>query len=306
MSKSAILSSSIVKKYWMALTGLFLCLFLVGHLLGNLQLITHTGESGKMAFNEYAHFMATNPFIKIMAYLTYFSILFHAIDGFLLTYQNIKARPKKYAYNKPGENSSTPSRYMAILGTLVLVFIVMHMANFWFKTKVSNEPMPLHTVVKTIEFQSQNPQTGMPMQQSVEVTYMPTTNGELKEFRYKDPKSGETQEAFDIKHGTELYDKRSELKVGEGYKDLHGLVFSYFGKQKEGFPKNEYAWLAVAFYVLSMAVLAFHLWHGFSSAFQTLGLRSKKYVGAISMAGKVFAIVIPLAFAIIPILIHLS
>ena len=100
MSKSAILKSSIAKKWWMALTGLFLCLFLVGHLLGNLQLFI-SGEEGQRAFNEYAYFMTHNPFIKIMSYVTYLSILFHAIDGIMLTVQNKKARPINYAYNKP-------------------------------------------------------------------------------------------------------------------------------------------------------------------------------------------------------------
>ena len=61
MSKSAFIKSSIAKKYWMALTGLFLCLFLVGHLIGNLQLIVKTGEEGRRAFNEYAYFMTHNP-----------------------------------------------------------------------------------------------------------------------------------------------------------------------------------------------------------------------------------------------------
>ena len=98
MSKSAILKSSIAKKWWMALTGLFLCLFLVGHLLGNLQLIFITGEEGKVAFNEYAYFMTHNPFIKVMSYITYFSILFHAVDGIALTIQNKKARPVKSSY----------------------------------------------------------------------------------------------------------------------------------------------------------------------------------------------------------------
>lgn len=308
MSKSAILSSSIVKKYWMALTGLFLCLFLVGHLLGNLQLITHTGESGKLAFNEYAHFMATNPFIQIMAYLTYFSILFHAIDGFMLTFQNKKARPQNYAYNRPGTNSSTPSRYMAVLGTLVLVFICLHMANFWYTSKVSSEPMPLQTVVKNIDYpMGQDPQTGMPITQTIEVTYMYMTNGSLREYQFVEPKSGEKQEALEIKNGTEIHDKRGGIKIGEGYKDLHGLVLSYFGKKQDNYPiKNDYAWLAVLFYTISMAVLAFHLWHGFASAFQTLGLRTRKFAGAITSAGKIFAILIPLAFALIPILIYFS
>ena len=123
MSKSAILSSSIAKKYWMALTGLFLCLFLVGHLLGNLQLILKAGEEGKRAFNEYAYFMTHNPLIKVMSYLTYLSILFHAVDGILLTIQNKKARPIGYAHNSPNANSKFFARQMAVLGSIILIFI---------------------------------------------------------------------------------------------------------------------------------------------------------------------------------------
>ena len=144
MSKSAFIKSSIAKKYWMALTGLFLCLFLVGHLIGNLQLIIKTGEEGRRAFNEYAYFMTHNPAIMVLSYLTYFSILFHAIDGIALFIQNKKARPVSYAYTKPSANSSLASRSMALLGTLVLVFIATHMSNFWWKMKVSDE-VPLHT-----------------------------------------------------------------------------------------------------------------------------------------------------------------
>ena len=66
MSNSALIKSSIAKKYWMALTGLFLCLFLVGHLIGNLQLIIKTGEEGRRAFNEYAYFMTHNPTIMVV------------------------------------------------------------------------------------------------------------------------------------------------------------------------------------------------------------------------------------------------
>ena len=71
--------------------------------------------------------MTHNPAIKVLSYLTYFSILFHAIDGIALFVQNKKARPVAYAYSKPSANSSMPSRYMALLGTLVLVFIATHM-----------------------------------------------------------------------------------------------------------------------------------------------------------------------------------
>ena len=144
MSKSALLKSSIAKKYWMALTGLFLCTFLVGHLLGNLQLAFKAGEEGRQAFNEYAYFMAHNPMIKILSYLTYISILFHTIDGILLTIKNKKSRPVKYAKNNANANSSSTSRNMALLGSLILIFIVTHMANFWYKAKISSDPFPLH------------------------------------------------------------------------------------------------------------------------------------------------------------------
>ena len=78
MAKSALLKSSIAKKYWMALTGLFLCLFLAGHLAGNLQLLLPNASE---KFNAYALFMTTNPAVKILSYLTYISIIFHAVDG---------------------------------------------------------------------------------------------------------------------------------------------------------------------------------------------------------------------------------
>ena len=131
MSNSALIQSSLAKKYWMAATGLFLVLFLIGHLAGNLQLLV-SGEEGLLAFNEYAKFMTTNPVVKILSYLTYLSILFHVIDGIMLTIQNKKARPTNYAYSKPSANSLWTSRNMALLGTIILIFIILHMRQFWF------------------------------------------------------------------------------------------------------------------------------------------------------------------------------
>src|SRR5690606_1895556 len=101
-------------------TGLFLCVFLIGHLAGNLQLIF--GDA--LQFNQYALFMTSNPAVKILSYLTYISIVFHAVDGILLTIQNRKARPIGYAKENAAANSPWASRNMAVLGTLILVFIV--------------------------------------------------------------------------------------------------------------------------------------------------------------------------------------
>lgn len=137
--KSALLGSSLVKKYWMALTGLFLCTFLVVHLGGNLVLLR--GEEARLDFNAYAKFMTTFPVIKAISYLLYFSILFHSFDGILLTLQNRAARPVKYYYNRPEANSTWQSRNMALLGTIILAFIVTHMANFWYKMHFGNIPL---------------------------------------------------------------------------------------------------------------------------------------------------------------------
>ena len=80
MAQNGILKSSLAKKYAMAATGLFLCLFLAGHLTGNLQLFTAASDGGRQ-FNEYAKFMTTFPAVKVLSYLTYFAVLFHLVDG---------------------------------------------------------------------------------------------------------------------------------------------------------------------------------------------------------------------------------
>ena len=293
MSKSALLKSSIAKKYWMALTGLFLCLFLVGHLAGNLQLILKTGEEGKRAFNEYAYFMAHNPAIKILSYLTYISLIFHAVDGIMLAFQNKKARPVAYAYNNPSANSSMASRNMAVLGTIILVFIATHMANFWWKAKISSDKFPLH--IKELTVEDNNPMTGQV--QKVNVKLYLTTSGDYVPV-----------DQLEVKNKTDLYAKGVDLKMAEGYKDLHSLVFAFFGhnKTKEGFPANGMALGAVIFYTLSMLVLGFHLWHGFSSAFQSLGVNHSSFTPLIKKAGYGFAVIVPLLFAIIPILIFIT
>ena len=152
MSNSGILRSSLAKKYVMALSGLFLCLFLLGHLAGNLQLF-NTSAEGQLAFNEYAHFMTTFPLVKLLSYLTYAAVLFHVVDGIVLTMQNRKARPTGYVKEKGSANASWSSRNMGILGTIILVFLVSHMQNFWYEMHFGGiGPDPaglkdLHTVV---------------------------------------------------------------------------------------------------------------------------------------------------------------
>lgn len=317
MSKSALLKSSLAKKYWMAFTGLFLCLFLVGHLIGNLQLITKVGEEGRRAFNEYAHFMQHNIFIKVMSYVTYISILFHAIDGLMLAVQNKKARPVQYAKNNANANSSSFARQMAVLGSIILIFIATHMVNFWAKMHFGG--LNLHSVTTTeSRVIGQDPTTGQQMERNFEISSYLTTKGDYLEYITFEPidklyvnfnthaveKEKKNAENIKVVDGTLLYDKKSGLQVAEGYKDLHSAVMAFFGKPANGVPASEFAVLWVIFYTLSMAVLSFHLMHGFSSAFQSLGIRHPRYTPFIGIFGKIFAVIVPAAFAIIPIAIY--
>lgn len=303
----------------MALTGLFLCVFLIGHLAGNLQLLKD-GVEAKRAFNEYAHFMGTNIFIKVLSYLTYISILFHAIDGILLTVQNKKARPVKYAYEKPNTNSKWYSRSMAVLGTLILIFIVLHMQHFWYKMKVSSAPMPLH-VEKTYEPQrvgeGKIEDAETQMYYTTNHSYVPaeqvTRKGKGGVELHADMESVLQQ----IEQIDQTYKPKGQNpKIGEGYKDLHSVVYAFFGHNKSdegvtaadktGLSANKYALPFVILYVVSMAVLAFHLMHGFASAFQSLGLNHRRYNKLIKITGTAFAIIVPLLFAIIPVVIYLT
>jgi succinate dehydrogenase / fumarate reductase, cytochrome b subunit len=232
MAKSALLKSSLAKKYWMAFTGLFLCIFLVGHLLGNLQLLLPVSESARDQFNEYGLFMTTNPLVMILSYITYFSILFHAIDGVILTINNNKARPKGYVSYKPSTNSTWSSRNMGLLGTVIFAFIVLHMNAFWAKMKFGGLDNTIYTT-----------------------------------------------------------------ESGARVKDLYSLTIGTF-------QDPDYGLIFVIIYLIAMTAIAFHLVHGFASGFQSLGVNHPKYNGFIRKLGYGFAILIPLAFAFIPVYVH--
>ena len=205
------------------LSGLFLVLFLLGHLLGNLQLFI-PGEDGQKQFNEYALFMTTNPAVKILSVLTYSSIILHTILTLFLVFQSSNARDVKYLQSSGNANSTWGSKNMAVLGTLILVFIVIHMKSFWYE---------MHFGVIGL-----------------------------------DP---------------------------WGNKDLHTVTVTAF---------NE-LWY-VLFYILSMVILAIHLKHGVESVFQTLGIKTRRYVSLIHKVAYGFALIVPAAFASIPIYLYVT
>ena len=125
---SQTLTSSIGKKLLMALTGLFLITFLVIHAGINAMIFYNDGGE---TFTHWGHFMGTNPIIRTMEIGLIAGFLIHIADGFLLWKTNNDARPVNYAVNNPSANSTWYSRSMGLLGTLLLIFLVIHTAHFW-------------------------------------------------------------------------------------------------------------------------------------------------------------------------------
>jgi len=211
-------SSTIGRKVLVAVTGLFLCSFLVVHLVGNLQLFK---DDGGNAFNIYSHFMASNPIIRTMEIVLVLGFGFHIYEALVLTRRNQSVRKVAYAYNRPQDNSNWSSRNMGLLGTVILVFLIIHLYNFFWRA------------------------------------------------RFGEPN------LIDIE--------------GTGYDDLYSVVVQSFQ-----------IWWYVLIYVLAQIALGFHLYHGFQSAFHTLGLNHKKYTPFIQKFGLFFSIVVCGGFAAMP------
>jgi succinate dehydrogenase / fumarate reductase cytochrome b subunit len=126
---TTLFSSTLGRKLVMALTGLFLILFLAVHLAGNLQLLK---SDGGRAFNIYAHFMTSNPLIVTVSYVNYAFIIFHIVWAILLTRRNKAARGAQ-GYAVSNSSSRWASRNMGILGTFILIFLVIHLKGFWYE-----------------------------------------------------------------------------------------------------------------------------------------------------------------------------
>lgn len=210
----------------MGLTGLFLIIFLVVHVSLNSFIFFNDGG---LMFNTGAHFMATNWIIRAMEVVLMLGLLLHIVQALLLTMQNKKARPVAYAQVNGAANSSWYSRSMGLLGTLLLIFLIIHLSHFWVVSRftgIDNYPGITHT-------------------------------------------------------------------DAEGHENLYAIMQVTF----------THLWVVIV-YCLSMISLAYHLMHGFQSAFQTLGLNHKKYTPLIKAVGLWFSIIVPILFAAMPIAMH--
>jgi succinate dehydrogenase / fumarate reductase cytochrome b subunit len=96
-------------------------------------------NDGGHAFNEGAEFMGTNPLIRTMEIVLFIGLLLHIIKGFSLWSQNNQARPIKYAVQDGKANSKWYSRSMGLLGTLLLMFLIIHLKHFWVVSRLTDE-----------------------------------------------------------------------------------------------------------------------------------------------------------------------
>jgi succinate dehydrogenase / fumarate reductase cytochrome b subunit len=127
---SSFFISSVGKKFIMSVTGIFLMLFLMVHLTVNSLLLV-----GPDAFNEAAHFMSTNPVIKIIEPMLALGFVIHIIYSAYITLQNQRNRPIHYKKVDRRGSTAWPSRNMFILGTFIFIYLVIHLSNFFWEVR---------------------------------------------------------------------------------------------------------------------------------------------------------------------------
>lgn len=207
-------STAIGKKLMMGATGLFLIAFLVVHCYINAQVFYNDGGAN---FNIYAHFMGTNPIIRFIEIGLMAFLAWHIILGLILWRSNTQKRKQRYAVSAGNQTSRWYSRSMGILGTLILLFLILHLSAFW------------------------------------------------------------------------APNRSQQFMEGEE-RDLFSDMANAFSNP-----------VVVIIYVLGCFSLAWHLVHGFYSAFQTFGLATHRYKAMIRNIGVGFSIIVPLVFALMPV-----
>jgi len=133
------MQTTLTRKIIIAITGLFLAFFLTIHFLGNMQLFLPV-EKARLQFNWYSQLLSNNGLIKLVSYVLYLSILAHAFFALKVTLTNKKSGGA-YRQDKRGRASKWYSRNMGVLGSIILIFLVIHFKNFWYVYKFGTVPL---------------------------------------------------------------------------------------------------------------------------------------------------------------------
>lgn len=133
-------STTLINKLIIATTGLFLCFFLIIHLLGNLQLFLPEDQAREQ-FNWYSSALSGNIVIKAISWILYLSFISHAVYALIVTIKNKRSNGKSYNYDKRNVASTWNSRNMGVLGTIILLFLIIHFKDFWYAYKFTDLPI---------------------------------------------------------------------------------------------------------------------------------------------------------------------
>lgn len=147
MKWSYFFTSAIGKKIVMGLTGLFLISFLLIHVGLNACIFADLSfldpsDNGEM-FNKAAHFMGSTVVTRLLEIVLFIGFIIHIIQGWQLEVQNRRRRGNGYAVNLGNRGSAWYSRSMGLLGTIVFLFLIVHINAFWVPSRITHDLQPV-------------------------------------------------------------------------------------------------------------------------------------------------------------------
>ena len=137
MKWTEFLTSSVGKKIVMAVTGLSLILFLIVHVTVNAcmwAVVFVPGDNGEV-FNKAAHWLGSTLVPRVLEIGLFLFIIIHIIQGYVLEVQNRQKRGVNYQVKMGSEGSRWYRKSMGLLGTLIFLFLVVHIVDFWIPSR---------------------------------------------------------------------------------------------------------------------------------------------------------------------------
>ena len=216
----------------MALTGLFLISFLIVHVGLNSTIFNdlpffNPDDNGSM-FNRAAYYMGNALVIRIMEIGLFAGIILHIVQGYIVEVKNRSKRKQGYKVSLGNRGSTWMSRSMAILGTLIFFYLIVHVAQFWVPSRITQ-------------------------------------------------------------------DVPEEFYNGKKMHNMFLLMYNTF----------QNVWIVIL-YLAGVASLAFHLFHGFHSAFRSMGVHNKRFLTMLKVLGYGFTVIVSILFAFMPLSMYLN
>ena len=280
--------ASITKKLVVGALAAFLLIFLPFHMGMNLCILRQDGGEW---YRNVCHFMGTNYIVKCFEIILLLCVVFHIVVTIVLAIENKKARPIAYEVSQKSK-THTGSKWMIYTGIIILVFLIIHFVDFDFAKTGWIEGKYVAKVEKIDkEFQKKAKAVQQGQMKEAEIQKLQQQYMAINSI----PEEKRTE---DLKYFVNLTKQDVKTYCGEDFKDYEP-DFYHMAIDKFHDP------LYVLIYTLIFIVLAIHLFHGVVSVFQTYGLMNEKYAKVIHWLAVIYAIAIPLGFAMVPIHVFL-